>query len=91
MKQEFHRGPSNSDASIAIIYRNQTIQLLRLETGPKALLGLVGSIGTEPIDIEGLSGIKEIEVAAEVDSSQGFSLLRENAVKVRIKVRKVSR
>jgi YbbR domain-containing protein len=60
-------------------------------TGPKGLLGLVGSIGTEAIDIEGISGIKEVEVAAEVDSSQGFSLSRENTVKVRIKVRKVSR
>jgi hypothetical protein len=33
VKQDFHRGPSNSDASIAIVYSDQAIQLLRLEKG----------------------------------------------------------
>ncbi len=33
VKQDFHRGPSNSDASIAVIYSDQAIQLLRLEKG----------------------------------------------------------
>jgi hypothetical protein len=49
------------------------------------------SVGTESIDIEGLNGIKEAEVQAEVDTSQGFQLSRDSAVKVRIKTRKVSR
>jgi YbbR domain-containing protein len=60
-------------------------------TGPKGVLNRVDSVGTEPIDIEGLTGVKELEVPVEVNTDQGFSLSRENVVKVRIKVRKVSR
>lgn len=32
-RQDYHRGPSNSDASIAVVYSEQAVQLLRLERG----------------------------------------------------------
>lgn len=60
-------------------------------SGPKSLLSRVNSVGTEPIDIEGLTGVKEAEVQVEVDSTQGFSLSRDGMVKVKIRTRKVSR
>ncbi len=60
-------------------------------TGPKSLLNRVDSVGTEPIDIDALSGIKEAEVQVEVDTTQGFLLSRDSTVKVKIKTRKVSR
>ncbi len=60
-------------------------------SGPKSLLGRVDSIGTEPIDIEGLDGIKEAEVQVEVDTAQGFQLSQESTVKVKIQTRKVAR
>jgi hypothetical protein len=59
--------------------------------GPKSLVHRVSSVGTEPIDIEGLAGVKEAEVVVEVDSSQGFSLPRDSVVKVRIRTKKVNR
>ncbi len=58
-------------------------------TGPKSLLNRVDSVGTEAIDIDGLSAIKDAEVQAEVDTSQGFQLSRDSVVKVKIKTRKV--
>jgi hypothetical protein len=33
VRQDYHRGPSNSDASIALVYSDQAMQLLRLEKG----------------------------------------------------------
>lgn len=60
-------------------------------SGPKSLLTRVDSVGTEPIDIEGLTGIKETEGQVEVDVNQGFQLSRDSVVKVKIKTRKVSR
>jgi len=59
-------------------------------SGPKSLLGRVDSVGTEPIDIDHLTGVKEAEVLAEVDATQGFTLSRDSSVKVRIKARKVT-
>lgn len=60
-------------------------------SGPKSLLTRVDSVGTEPIDIEGLTGIKETEGQVEVDVNQGFQLSRDSVVKVKVKTRKVSR
>ena len=60
-------------------------------TGPKSVLSRVDSVGTVPIDINGLNGVKEEEVQVEVDTNQGFQLSRDNVVKVRIKTRKVGR
>ncbi len=82
------RGATAGGYEIASI---ETIPSKVAVTGPKNLLGRVGSIGTEPIDIDGLLGTKEAEVSAEVDTSQGFQLSRDSVVKVRIKTRKVSR
>ncbi len=33
VRQDYHRGPSNSDASIALVYSDQAMQLLRMEKG----------------------------------------------------------
>lgn len=33
VKQDYHRGPSNSDASVALVYSDLAIQLLRMEHG----------------------------------------------------------
>lgn len=60
-------------------------------SGPKSLMGRMDSVGTVPIEIDHLAGVKEAEVQAEVDSSLGFSLSRDSLVKVKIKARKVAR
>ena len=57
-------------------------------SGPKGLLQLVESIGTEPFDIEGLKGTKEGVVPVEVDTSQGFQLSRDKIVKVRVSTKR---
>lgn len=59
-------------------------------TGPKSLLNRVDSVGTEPIDVDGLSEVKEAEVQVEVDTSQGFHLSRNSVVKVKIRTKKVN-
>lgn len=60
-------------------------------SGPKGLLQLVESIGTEPLDIEGLKGSKEGVVSVEVDTSQGFQLSRDKVVKIKVNTSKVSK
>ncbi len=82
------RGSTASGYEIVAV---ETVPSKVAVSGPKSLLNRVSSVGTEPIDISGLTGIKEAQVTVEVDSAQGFSLSRETAVKVKIRVRKVSR
>ena len=60
-------------------------------SGPRSLLQLLESVGTEPFDVEGLKGNKEGEVTVEVDTSQGFRLSRESVVNVKVGTRKVQR
>ncbi len=58
--------------------------------GPKGLLDSLEFIGTEALDIEGLTATHEGLVDAEVDTSQGFQLSRDKMVKVRVIVKKVN-
>lgn len=58
-------------------------------SGPKGLLKMLKSVGTEPFDVEGLSGSKEGVVAVEVDRTQGFQLSRDSIVKVIVRTRRV--
>lgn len=60
-------------------------------SGPKGLLEMVEAIGTEPMDIEGLTGTKEGLVSVEVDSSQGFQLSRDKVVKLKVSTSKVAK
>lgn len=59
-------------------------------SGPKSLVQALGFVGTEPIDIEGLKGTRETEVAVELDSTLGYQLSREKLVRVRIVTQKTS-
>lgn len=58
-------------------------------SGPKTQLLSLESVGTEPLDIQDLSGIKESVVAVEVDTAAGYQLSRDKAVKVRVTTKKV--
>lgn len=60
-------------------------------SGPKSLVQALGFVGTEPIDIDGLKGTKETEVAVELDSSLGYQLSREKLVRVKIITQPTSR
>lgn len=60
-------------------------------SGPKGLLQLVESVGTEPLDIEGIRGAKEADIPVEVDTAQGFQLSRDKVVKVKVTLKKVSK
>ncbi len=58
-------------------------------SGPKSSLSTLEWLGTEPIDIQDFKGTKEIEVAVDVDATQGFQLSREKTVKVKLTTKKV--
>ena len=58
-------------------------------SGPKSLLQMLESIGTEPVDVEGLKGSKETVAAVEVDTEQGFRLSRDKVVRVRVTTKRV--
>jgi hypothetical protein len=58
-------------------------------SGPKSLLDMLDSVGTEPFDITDLKGMKEGIVALEVDTSQGFQLSREKVARVKVYSRRV--
>jgi len=58
-------------------------------SGPRSLVNQLETVGTDPIDIEGLKGNKEADAEVEVDTSQGFQLSREKLVRVRITTRRV--
>jgi len=60
-------------------------------TAPKSYLQGLESIGTEPVDIEGLSQSKDTEATAEVDTTLGYQLSREKIVQVKILLRKVKK
>lgn len=59
--------------------------------GPRSLIELLESVGTEPIDVQDLNQNKEMDVPIEVDTEQGFQLSREKVVNVRLIFRKVMR
>jgi len=58
-------------------------------TGPKGLVESIEYLGTEPFNIEGVTTLLEGNVDAVVDTSQGFQLSRDKAVRVRVWVRRV--
>lgn len=58
-------------------------------SGPKSLLQMLESVGTEPVDVQGLEGTKETVAAVEVDAEQGFRLSRDKVVRVRVTTKKV--
>lgn len=58
-------------------------------SGPRSLVNQLESIGTEPIDIEGLKGSKEADAEVVVDNTAGFQLSRDKLVRVRISTRRV--
>lgn len=57
--------------------------------GPRSLLAQLEAVGTESIDVTGLSGTKEAVATVEVDAEQGFRLSRDQVVKVKITTKKV--
>lgn len=57
--------------------------------GPRSLLAQLEAVGTETIDVTGLSGTKEAVAVVEVDAEQGFRLSRDQVVKVKITTKKV--
>ncbi len=60
-------------------------------SGPKGLLQMIESLGTEPFDVEGMKGPREGEVPVEVDTAQGFQLSRDKIVKVKVFTKKAPR
>jgi len=58
-------------------------------SGPRSLVNQLESVGTEPIDVEGLKGTKEADAEVEVDTTQGFQLSRDKLVRVRVTARRV--
>jgi len=58
-------------------------------SGPKSLVEMTESVGTEPFDIDGLNQPREGLATVEVDETQGFQLSRERLVRVKVSPKKV--